>query len=341
MCSSDLNRATAINVVSNPDQFNFGSMSVSDRFMAKGGEVMGRDNEDYGRTAHSVIKDFQSYGYTPEEIHDLANEVAKAGRGGDELLAYLSPESMEFLKKHGGAGTINPMTGLPEFKGGIIGGLIDAVKSVFSPQRAEPQAAAAPAPAPAADSFRPITVVPGRKNLLSDVEGDTEVIEPQGPAPRPAPTAADLMKQLDAANAANAALQAKYDTDMSSFKTQAQKDQEAAVAAALKADAENRAAALAQPTMGQPTVKATPSDVPGGSTGTGTAADLLKQIGTISPSQTLNSVANAASTPSPDYRSPNFVGPRTAAEQNEYDLINNPRSIDQGSVIDKIGRAHV
>ena len=194
------NRATAINVVSNPDQFNFGSMSVSDRFMAKGGEVMGRDNEDYGRTAHSVIKDFQSYGYTPEEIHDLANEVAKAGRGGDELLAYLSPESMEFLKKHGGAGTINPMTGLPEFKGGIIGGLIDAVKSVFSPQRAEPQAAAAPAPAPAADSFRPITVVPGRKNLLSDVEGDTEVIEPQGPAPRPAPTAADLMKQLDAAN---------------------------------------------------------------------------------------------------------------------------------------------
>ena len=34
-------RALAIDVVSNPDQFNFGSMSVSSPFMAKGGEVRG------------------------------------------------------------------------------------------------------------------------------------------------------------------------------------------------------------------------------------------------------------------------------------------------------------
>lgn len=44
------NRAVAIDVVSNPDQFNFGSMSVSNRFMAKGGPVMRdmepRDDED-------------------------------------------------------------------------------------------------------------------------------------------------------------------------------------------------------------------------------------------------------------------------------------------------------
>lgn len=33
------NRATALNVVSNPDQFNFGSMSIANRFMAEGGEV--------------------------------------------------------------------------------------------------------------------------------------------------------------------------------------------------------------------------------------------------------------------------------------------------------------
>ncbi|CAB4154988.1 hypothetical protein UFOVP652_56 [uncultured Caudovirales phage] len=33
------NRATAINVASNPEQFNFGSMSVSGRFMAEGGPV--------------------------------------------------------------------------------------------------------------------------------------------------------------------------------------------------------------------------------------------------------------------------------------------------------------
>jgi hypothetical protein len=33
------NRSVAIDVVSDPDKFNFGSMSVANRFMAKGGEV--------------------------------------------------------------------------------------------------------------------------------------------------------------------------------------------------------------------------------------------------------------------------------------------------------------
>jgi len=112
------NRAVAIDVVSDPDKYNFGSMSVANRFMAKGGEVTD-DSDD--RTASSIIKDFEAYGYTKEEIMDLADKVAAAGRGGDELLAYLSPESVEFLKSKGGSGTTNPMTGLPEFKGGILG----------------------------------------------------------------------------------------------------------------------------------------------------------------------------------------------------------------------------
>ena len=122
-------RAVAIDVVSNPDQFNFGSMSVANRFMAKGGEVMEDDSHD--RTAASVIKDFEGYGYTKEEIMELADKVAAAGRGGDELLAYLSPESVEYLKSHGGSGTINPVTGLPEFKGGVLGKIGRAVKRVF------------------------------------------------------------------------------------------------------------------------------------------------------------------------------------------------------------------
>jgi hypothetical protein len=107
------NRAVAIDVVSDPDRFNFGSMSVSNRFMAKGGEVMQDDSRE--KAARSIIKDFESYGYSKEEIMALADEVAAAGRGGDELLAYLSPESVEFLKEQGGSGTINPATGLPEF----------------------------------------------------------------------------------------------------------------------------------------------------------------------------------------------------------------------------------
>jgi len=41
------NRATAINVVSNPDQFGFGSLSIAERFMAEGGEVRA-DEDDAG-----------------------------------------------------------------------------------------------------------------------------------------------------------------------------------------------------------------------------------------------------------------------------------------------------
>jgi hypothetical protein len=102
------------------------------RYMAKGGEVTD-DLPD--RTARSIVKDFEGYGYTKDEIMGLADQVAAAGRGGDELLAYLSPESVRFLKENGGSGTINPVTGLSEFKGGggFIGEVIQKIGNAFSP----------------------------------------------------------------------------------------------------------------------------------------------------------------------------------------------------------------
>ena len=190
-------------------------------------------DDPHERTASAIIKDFEGYGYSKEEIMALADEVASKGRGGDELLAYLSPESVEFLKSHGGSGTINPITGLPEFKGGVIGKVVNAVKSVFGRRSAAPAAAAA---APA-----------------DKVQASNMAYEDSGPKP---PSAAELMKQLEESNTAKTALQTKYDTDMASFKTQAQKDQEAAVAAALKADAEKRAATIAAPVIGQQTTAA-------------------------------------------------------------------------------------
>ena len=42
-------------------------------------------------------------------------KTAAKGRYGDELLAYITPEKREILKSMGGAGTINPETGLPEY----------------------------------------------------------------------------------------------------------------------------------------------------------------------------------------------------------------------------------
>ena len=41
--------------------------------------------------------------------------LARHGRHGDTILAHITPEEARMLKAHGGSGTINPVTGLPEF----------------------------------------------------------------------------------------------------------------------------------------------------------------------------------------------------------------------------------
>lgn len=49
---------------------------------------------------------------TREEMQRLASY----GRDGDTMLAHINPEEAALLKSRGGSGTINPNTGLPEFK---------------------------------------------------------------------------------------------------------------------------------------------------------------------------------------------------------------------------------
>lgn len=48
-------------------------------------------------------------------IADAARIVANQGRSGDTMLAHITPEEARMLRKMGGVGTINPVTGLPEF----------------------------------------------------------------------------------------------------------------------------------------------------------------------------------------------------------------------------------
>ena len=50
---------------------------------------------------------------TREEMQRLASY----GRNGDTMLAHINPQEAALLKSRGGAGTINPKTGLPEFYG--------------------------------------------------------------------------------------------------------------------------------------------------------------------------------------------------------------------------------
>lgn len=48
-------------------------------------------------------------------IAEAARMVANRGRNGDTVLAHITPEEARLLRSRGGAGTINPETGLPEF----------------------------------------------------------------------------------------------------------------------------------------------------------------------------------------------------------------------------------
>lgn len=50
------------------------------------------------------------------QVSIIAKEIAKLGRGGDTMLAHITPHEAMVLRAMGGAGTINPYTGLPEYR---------------------------------------------------------------------------------------------------------------------------------------------------------------------------------------------------------------------------------
>jgi hypothetical protein len=54
-------------------------------------------------------------GFARGGIAEAARLVANSGRFGDTMLAHINPQEAKLLRKHGGSGTINPKTGLPEF----------------------------------------------------------------------------------------------------------------------------------------------------------------------------------------------------------------------------------
>lgn len=79
-----------------------------------------------------VVEGLQPMGMASGGLADVGQYLASKGRGGDRILAHITPEEAAMLKRHGGSGTINPATGLPEFKGGVVGKVVGAVKSVVS-----------------------------------------------------------------------------------------------------------------------------------------------------------------------------------------------------------------
>ena len=65
--------------------------------------------------ALKVVQSQLQAGNTPRFARGGLNQIARMGRYGDTMLAHISPEEARMLRARGGSGTINPMTGLPEF----------------------------------------------------------------------------------------------------------------------------------------------------------------------------------------------------------------------------------
>lgn len=57
-------------------------------------------------------------GFQKGGLAAAAEALRKKGRGGDTILAHINPQEAKLLKAMGGSGTINPATGIMEFKGG-------------------------------------------------------------------------------------------------------------------------------------------------------------------------------------------------------------------------------
>lgn len=48
-------------------------------------------------------------------LHQAGQRLQNAGRGGDTILAHITPQEASLLERRGGTGAINPATGLPEY----------------------------------------------------------------------------------------------------------------------------------------------------------------------------------------------------------------------------------
>jgi hypothetical protein len=89
---------------------------------------------------------YYAQGGQAQGIKSLAQELPNYGRYNDDMVAHISSDEARLLKSLGGAGTINPVTGLPEYglkklaravekpfrSSGVIGG---ALKPIIEPVR--------------------------------------------------------------------------------------------------------------------------------------------------------------------------------------------------------------
>jgi len=97
----------------------FGSTSVAPAIGYIPGVFGDRDRDEKGRPLRAMYRYAEGggvgRGLGSIAMKGYAQEMAQKGRFGDTMLAHISPEEAQMLQAAGGAGTINPQTGLPEY----------------------------------------------------------------------------------------------------------------------------------------------------------------------------------------------------------------------------------
>lgn len=98
------------------DELEHGITPYPDAAMILGIEKFQRDN---GLKSDGVMKpDGETMWMLGSVVGDIftdAQNLQSMGRNGDTLLAHINPREARLLKRHGGSGTVNPVTGLLEF----------------------------------------------------------------------------------------------------------------------------------------------------------------------------------------------------------------------------------
>ena len=82
--------------------------------MAGGGVAFNEALQEANSSSEPVVRygtGGRIAGFDKGEIRNLA----RFGQNGDTILAHINPQEARMLKRMGGSGTINPITGLPQF----------------------------------------------------------------------------------------------------------------------------------------------------------------------------------------------------------------------------------
>lgn len=114
-----------VSVEQNPEQYP----KLIESLVRAGAVEPGEMSERYDPTLMGIVKSIVGQALlrvgskTPAfakggivSLRQSAQKLQAAGRGGDSMLAHITPREAKMLKSIGGGGTINPKTGLLEFK---------------------------------------------------------------------------------------------------------------------------------------------------------------------------------------------------------------------------------